>query len=148
MSALRPIAAILAVACTFLLAPAAGQARKPATPLVDKINEVRKAYGIPPVRFSRSLSRSSSRFARYLARNQQFAHGSPIRASRRFSGLGEILALSTGRVRRSEILSLWLQSPSHRAVILGSAFRYVGAGRAWGQYGEVPALVWTVHFGR
>ena len=148
MSALRPTAAILAVACTLLLVPAAGQARKPKTPLVNKINEVRKAHGIPPVRYSRSLSRSSSRFARYLARTRQFGHGRPIWASRRFSGLGEILALSTGRVRRSEILSLWLQSPSHRAVILGSAFRYVGAGRAWGQYGEARGLVWTVHFGR
>jgi uncharacterized protein YkwD len=136
------------VASTVLLAPATGQARKPKTPLVNQINEVRQVHGVPPVRYSRSLARSSLRFARYLARNQQFAHGSPIWASSRFSGLGEILALTTEKVRRRKILRSWLQSPSHRAVVLDPAFRYVGAGRAWGDFGATPALVWTVHFGR
>ena len=146
MSALRSVAAMMAVACTLLLAPAAGQARKPPSLLVSKINEVREAHGVRPARHSRSLSKSSSAFARYLARTHQFGHSSRIRASNRFSKLGELLALTPRRVRKRRMLNLWLQSPSHRAVLLDPAFRYVGVGR--GRYGGARAVVWTVHFGR
>ena len=149
MPALRPIAAILAMACMLLSAPAPAEARRSPSPMVDQINQVRKAHGVRPARYSRSLSASSSRFARYLARSNQFAHRPPIRASRRFVKLGEILALDRGgEVRRSETLAAWLSSPSHRAVLLSRAFRYVGAARVHGRYGENPVLVWTVQFGR
>ncbi len=149
MPAFRPIAAILAVACTFLLGTAASHARKPPSPMVDKINEVREAHGVSPVRYSPSLDRSSSRFARYLARTRQFGHGSPIWASRHFSRLGEILALVQGaKIRRGQTLSSWMYSPSHRAVVLNPAYRYVGSG--WARRGAkgARAVVWTVHFGR
>jgi uncharacterized protein YkwD len=149
MSARRPVAAILAVACAFLLAPAAAAARKSPSPLVDEINEVRRAHGVRPARYSRSLSGSSSRFSRYLARTQRFAHGSRILASGRFSQLGEILALTGGwNVRRSRTIGYWLSSASHRAVLLGRAYRYVGAARVPGRFGGRPALYWTVQFGR
>ncbi len=148
MPALRSTAAILAVACTVLLAPAAGHARKSPSPMIDKINEVREAHGISPVRYSRSLHRSSSRFARYLAGTRQFGHGSPIWASRHFSRLGEILALVKGeKIRRGETLSSWMYSSSHRAVVLNPAYRYVGAGWRRGHFGAT-AVVWTAHFGR
>ncbi len=149
MSALRSIAAILAVACTFLLAPAAGEARESPSPMVDEINQVRKAHGVRPVLYSPSLSRSSSRFARYLARTRQFGHSSPIWASGRFSRLGEILALVRGpKIQRRQTLSAWLYSPSHREVVLNPAYRYAGAGRARGSFEGSSAVVWTVHFGR
>ena len=68
MPALRPVAAMLAAASVSAFAPVSAQARTSPSPMVDKINHVRQAYGVPPVRYSRSLSGSSSRFARYLAR--------------------------------------------------------------------------------
>lgn len=149
MPASRPVAAIVAVALTLLLAPAAANARKSPSPMIDKINEVREAHGLAPMRYSRSLSRSSARFAHHLADTQRFAHSSRIKASGRFSQLGEILALMRGwEVQRSATLAYWLQSWSHRAVILNPAFRYVGAARAPGYYAGSPTLFWTVQFGR
>ena len=149
MSARRHVAAIFAVAFAMLWAPAAGTARKSPSPMVDKINMVRTAHGLRPARYSRSLSASSSSFARHLAGTQQFAHRSRIMASNRFSTLGEILALTRGwKVRRGKTLGRWLESPAHRAVILSPGFDYVGAARIRGHFAGRPVLFWTVQFGR
>lgn len=149
MSARRAVAVILAIACTSLSSPTAGEARKSPSPMVDKINRVREANGVRPARYSRSLSGSSSRFAGYLARTHQFAHGSRIMASGRFARLGEVLALTRGwEVRRSQTLRHWLSSPGHRAVLLSPAFSYVGAARVRGRFAGRPALFWAVQFGR
>lgn len=148
MPVARAAAASLAVVCAFLL-PAEVEARKSRSPMVDKINKVRKAHGVRPARYSGSLSRSSSRFARYIARTHRFTHGSRIMASGGFSELGEVLALTRGwEVRRSRTLAYWLQSRRHRAVLLSPAFRYVGAARTRGHFGGSPTLVWAVQFGR
>ena len=149
MPARRHVAAILAVAFAMLWAPAAGAARNSPSPMVDKINEVRRAHGLRPARYSPALSWSSARFARYLARTQQFTHGSGIARSSRFSRLGEVLALMHGwKIRRSQTLAYWLTSPSHRAALLGPAFRYVGAARVRGHFGGSRATFWTVQLGR
>ncbi len=116
--------------------------------MVDKINEVRRADGVPPLRYSPSLSRSSARYARYLARGNRFQHAPRIRASSRFSGLGEILARSSaGQIDRVGTIVSWLGSPSHRDVLLSPSFRFIGAGRAWSRLEQGGALVWTVQFG-
>ena len=149
MSARRHVAAIFAVGFAMLWAPAAGAARKSPSPMVDKINIVRTAHGLRPARYSRSLSTSSSSFARHLAVTQQFEHGTRIMASNRFSTLSEILALTGGwKVRRGKTLRRWLESPAHRAVILSPAVDYVGAARIRGHFAGRPVLFWTVQFGR
>ena len=149
MPARRHAAVILAVTIATLLAPASVAARTSPSPMVDKINKVRKDHGLRPARYSRSLSASSSDFARYMAATQQFAHGSRIMASNRFSSLGEVLALSRGwKVRRKRTLRRWLRSPSHRSVILSRSFYYVGAARVNGYFGGLPVVFWTVQFGR
>jgi uncharacterized protein YkwD len=149
MLARRHVAAILAVAFAMLFAPPAGAASKSPSPMVDKINEVRRAHGLRPARYSRSLSGSSAWFARQLARTQRFTHGARIGGSSRFSTLGEVLALMHGwKIRRSRTLAYWLTSPSHRAVLLSPAFRYVGAARARGYFFGSRTMFWTVQLGR
>ncbi len=149
MSARRHVAAIFAVAFAMLWAPAAGVARKSPSPMVDRINMVRMAHSLRPARYSPSLSASSSSFAHHLAGTQQFAHGSRIMASNRFSTLSEILAVTGGwKVRRGKTLRLWLESPAHRAVILSPGVDYVGAARIRGHFAGRPVLFWTVQFGR
>lgn len=149
MSARRHVAALFVVALPMLWAPAAGAARKSPSPMVDKINAVRKAHGIRPARYSRSLSGSSAQFARHLASTQRFAHRSRITANNRFSRLGEVLALMRGwKLRRSQTLAYWLGSPSHRAVLLSPVFRYVGAARVRGTFGGSRTIFWTVQLGR
>jgi uncharacterized protein YkwD len=145
----RVSAAAVVTVAIFLCLPAAGQARRSPSPMIEEINRARAKHGVRRVRYSRSLSRSSRRYARHLARTHQFTHASRIVASRRFSRLGEILALMRGHTpRRRGTVRRWLSSSSHRAVLLSPEFRYVGAGRAHAHFNGRPSTVWTVQFGR
>jgi uncharacterized protein YkwD len=126
----------------------AGAAAHAPSAMVRDINDARRAYGLPPLRYSESLERSSSRFARHLMTSGVFAHATRIMASRRFHSLGEVLGLSPGwRLRRLLMIRLWLQSPEHRPVLLSRTSAYVGAGRARGWFNERPTTIWVVQFG-
>jgi len=117
--------------------------------MVNEINQVRNAHGVRSLHYSPSLARSSSRFVHYLARTERFAHAPRIMASRHFSRLGEILALTPGRtVQRASTLDSWLRSPTHRAVLLSRSFRFIGAARTLSYSGRHDAMVWAVQFGR
>lgn len=148
MSAARPVALCLIVAYMLVFAGTVEAHRSP-SPMVNEINHERKAHGLRPLHYSPSLARSSSRFVRYLVRTERFAHAARIMASRHFSRLGEILALTPGRtVQRASTLDNWLRSPTHRAVLLSRSFRYIGAARTLSYSGRHDAMVWAVQFGR
>lgn len=149
MPVLRPAAACLTLVCALSLTPASREALASPSPMVDKINDVRRAHGLHGLRYSTALSRSSSRFARWILLTDRFAHSTRFARGSRFSRRGEILALSQGwRLRRDETIGQWLGSASHRAVLLGSSYRYVGAARAHGLFGAGRAVAWTVRFSR
>lgn len=142
--AVLTMALVAAVAC-LALAPTATAA----PPIVEKVNKARKAHGLPPLRYSRSLGRSSERFARHLMKVDRFGHAPRIWASGRFSTVGECLAMTPGwRPRRSWVVRSWLRSPSHRAIVLSRAFNRVGAGVARGRFHGRPKTIWVAHFGR
>jgi uncharacterized protein YkwD len=149
LTAFSRIAACIGMACILLVSAAEGQAQASPSPMVDKINDVRRAHGLHALRYSSSLSRSSGRYARHLARTNRFQHAPRIRASHHFRRLGEILARMPGpTARRAETIDSWLASPGHRAVLLGPSFKYVGGGRALSGRGADAAVVWTIQFGR
>ena len=148
MAVLRTAAVCLLLACALVLSTTSPNAKASPSPMVDKINKVRAAHGMRALRYSGSLARSSSRYSRHVLRTDRFAHASRIMASRRFSRLGEILALSAGwKVRRKQTLRQWLGSAGHRTVLLSPDFRYVGAARVRGRFAANRAMVWTVQFG-
>jgi uncharacterized protein YkwD len=67
----------------------------------------------------------------------------------RYATFGENLFAGTwGRVTPRDVVSAWLQSPPHKANILGGQFRHVGAApvRANGLLGGTDAVVWTATF--
>ena len=67
----------------------------------------------------------------------------------RYATFGENLFAGTwGKATPREVVSAWLQSPPHRANILGGQFRHVGAApvRANGLLGAGDAVVWTATF--
>jgi len=121
-----------------------------ADPMVGKINDVRRAHGVAPLRSSPSLSRASRSYARRLMRSNRFAHpSSHAGIVGRFSASGEILALQRGwRIRRRAAVRAWLRSPSHRDVLLSRKFRYAGAGMSRGRFGSGRSSIWVVRFGR
>ena len=87
----------------------------------------------------------------------QFSHtpcGTALTAAVRASGyryaiFGENLFAGTwGHVSARDVVTAWLQSPSHRANVLDPSFRDVGAApvRAPGLLGGADAVVWTATF--
>jgi uncharacterized protein YkwD len=117
--------------------------------MLEKINETRARHGVPVLRKSPSLRRSSGRFARWLMRHDLFAHRSRVSASRRFNRLGEALSMHSGRkprVRRT--LRMWLRSSSHRKLVLGRGRNYIGLGMARGHFRGRRAVIWVLQVGK
>jgi uncharacterized protein YkwD len=140
--------AFLAVFVVLLVAvPASASAGTP--PMIRKINKARHAYGLPALRYSPSLGRSSGRFARRLISTGRFGHAPRIWASRRFRRVGECLGMQSGfRLRRSKMVRAWLNSPTHRAILLSRAFNRVGASPARGRFWGRRKTIWVAQFGR
>jgi uncharacterized protein YkwD len=149
---MRParIAAACVACCVLMALPAPAQAKPRAGKMMlEQINKKRAARGLPALRKSPSLRRSSGRFARWLMRHDLFAHRGRVSASRRFDRLGEALAMHSGRkprVRRT--LRMWLRSPTHRKLVLGRGRNYIGVGMARGRFRGRRAVIWVLQVGK
>lgn len=129
------------------LAPASATAKSPAKRMIHAANEWRAAHGLGALRGSKRLNRSAKGRARRMIRHDFFAHPSRLYVPR-FDRVGEVLELHGGkraRVRRT--LRKWANSPGHRAVLLSSSFRRIGAGRASGWYQGQRVTIWVVRVG-
>lgn len=104
-----------------------------------------------------ALRRAAALKGQGVASCGQFSHtpcGTDVTAALRASGyryatFGENLFAGTwGQVSARDVLTAWLQSPSHRANVLDPSFRHVGAApaRAHGLLGDGDAVVWTATF--
>ena len=152
MPALLP----LLVAATVALGPSSS----PAATTLDLVNQVREAHGVPHVRLDPRLARVARRHSRDMVRNRYFSHTSPdgssssdrIAASGWMRGrerwaVGEDLAWRVGTVRPSEIVEDWLNSPSHRRVLLRRRYHVVGIGIAAGTPSGDSGRTYTADFG-
>jgi len=82
-------------------------------------------------------------------RTDYFGHLSRIPVASRWSVAGETLEWHRGwRLRPRLVVSMWMHSPSHRAILLSSRFTRIGVGRARGRYGRTMATMWVAHVGR
>jgi uncharacterized protein YkwD len=104
-----------------------------------------------------ALRRAAALKGQEVASCGQFSHtpcGTDVTAAvraagYRYSTFGENLFAGTwGQVTARDVLTAWLQSPSHRANVLDPSFRDAGAApaRASGLFGDGDAVVWTVTF--
>lgn len=136
---------LLALLAPPRVAPAGASGRQA---FVSQVNDARAAHGLRPLRLAPALRRSSRNYARWMLGNQHFGHLAAIRAPRRFSLLGEVLARTPGRRPSAErTVKQWLASPSHRAVLLSRRFRFIGIGLARGRLGSRPVTLVAGHFG-
>src|SRR4051812_6479939 len=139
--------AVLAAALLLGIAPAS-QAAGPSEAMLHEINGARAPPGLPALRSSSSLRRTSRGYAGFMLRRDYFGHLTRIRASRRFRRLGEIIAMHRGtRLGIRNTVRRWLNSPPHRAVILSGKFRYAGAGTRTGRFHGHRTRTWVMHFG-
>ena len=61
--------------------------------------------------------------------------------------LGETLAaLGQRRGGAATVVRMWMESPPHRAVLLGSGFHRIGLARRWGTLGGSRRSVVTADF--
>jgi uncharacterized protein YkwD len=137
-----------------LLWPAAGaQARTLSgseASLFRTVNSVRTARGLAPLRVDIRLVRAARGHSADMMRRQYFAHGSiasrALAAGARGPLFGEDLAWGRG-VTAQRVVTQWLASPAHRAVMLRPGFRRVGIGIAYGTFiGRGGAAVVTADF--
>ena len=137
-----------------LLGPAAGAQARSLTSseasLLQGMNSVRTSHGLAPLRVDVRLLRAARGHSADMLRRQYFAHGSvagrALAQGARGPVFGEDLAWATG-LTVQWVVSQWLASPAHRAVLLRPGFRRVGIGISFGTFaGHGGAGIVTADF--
>jgi uncharacterized protein YkwD len=151
---------LLAAVIVLPAAAAAGPARldKREKAMIRGINHQRARYGLAHVRSSLRLGRAADYHSWEMLDANYFAHtsrdGGPFDARiRRFAKprvLGETLAMLGGRCGHGSagrIVSMWMHSSGHRAILLSGRYRRIGIARRTGTLGGRRACVVTADFG-
>lgn len=162
------VAAIVALSLAGPVAATAGEARRAmlpsradtATELLGAINDVRRGHGLKPLRLAPGLSASARAHARSMARQGFFSHtsldgtapGARIRHFYAGHTVGEVQLWRSPDVDAAQALQMWLDSPSHREIILLPAFREIGlsavhASGAPGVYGGLDVTIVVADLG-
>ena len=116
--------------------------------VVRAINGARRQNGLGPVRGSMRLSAAADAHTRYMLATGSFAHRDFAGRIRRFTRArrtGETLAMTT-RCSARQVVSMWMNSSGHRAVLLSGGFRRVGIGARVGYLGGRRSCVVTADF--
>jgi uncharacterized protein YkwD len=145
----HPVAALAGILIVVVSLAFAGSAAANAErDAIERLNDIRRAQGLSALRPSESLHRSADRYARHMLAADYFGHASRIAVAGRFDRAGETLALSSGwSIQPGLTISQWMNSPSHRALLLSRSFRWVGMGLARGKIGGQLVTVWVAHVG-
>jgi uncharacterized protein YkwD len=163
---MRFIASLIAALCAVCIGgavPATAQAGgspgldRSERKLVRSINRQRAANGLHLVRVAAKLNRAADYHSREMLYGNYFAHpslnGSPmesrVRRFKRSRRVGETLAMLSGRCQRrmaGRVISMWMNSPSHRAIVLSGGFRRVGVARRGGRLGGNRVCMVTADF--
>lgn len=106
--------------------------------IVRVLNRTRARYGLPRLRFNRTLFRVADAHSRDLASHRMFSHSSSdgtsfadrMRRVTRARLVGETIVEMTGRTTAQRVVRAWMNSPPHRAEILNAGFHRVGVGGA------------------
>jgi uncharacterized protein YkwD len=147
-----PLLAVLAHPAAAIAGPGLGGSERA---LIRQLNDERAQHGLAALRPSRALGRAADRHSRDMLRRDFFDHsssdGTPFdRRVRRYADarrVGETLA-AVGRRRggAATVVGMWMRSPPHRAIVLGSGFRRIGVARRWGRLGGLKQAVVTADF--
>ena len=103
--------------------------------VAELVNVERQKNGLAPLAFDSSISNVARIKSKDMSDNNYFAHQSPTYGSAadmltqngiRYSAWGENIA--AGQKTPEEVVNAWMNSPGHRANILGSQFTKIGVG--------------------
>jgi uncharacterized protein YkwD len=140
---------LLALACCLLLPSAAGAASyRTSTERVvfTLLNDIRRDHKLPALTFSAALRKSARAHSSDMLARQYFEHDAPnesfdhrIRRYLNSELVGENIAWGTGRYATPEgLVKLWMNSPTHRKIILMRSLKRVGLGVAIGKFDGSP----------
>ena len=99
--------------------------------MITKVNIERTKYGLQPVQPDPVIMMTTTRHTKWMVRNKSLSHS---------QGIAEIAA--SGHRNSSEIIRGWMKSDSHRSIILGAHYKYVGAAG----YAENGRYYWCMQF--
>jgi uncharacterized protein YkwD len=154
---MRLVALVLSTLTTLLvLSFAAAAPAAQAGPRIDRgersviraINRARASHGLRGLLAGRRLARAADAHSRHMLRADFFSHGAfsqRVRRYVRYRRIGETIAM-TSRCSARTAVRMWLNSPSHRAVLLSGRYRRVGVGRRLGRLGSSRACMFTADF--
>jgi uncharacterized protein YkwD len=124
--------------------------------IVREINRMRRAHGLRAVRISSGLARVARSHSRKMLKANLLTHSSLDGSS-----FGTRLARAGKRRRYGEtlawapngsgtgahmVVTLWMHSPPHRAVLMDSGLRRIGVGRVYGSMGRRRGAAITADF--
>jgi uncharacterized protein YkwD len=132
------------------------------TSVVARMNAVRRAHGLRPLRLNRRLQAAAAFHSRDMGRRRYVKHDSltgtpfwrrierfyPSRGFRSWS-VGENLLWGSDTYDASFAVREWMASPPHRQNVLSRDWREVGIGAVIfaRQYGGRPVTIVTADFG-
>jgi uncharacterized protein YkwD len=160
---MRPfIAAVLGLSMLIAAAPAGAagpRLGRTERAIVRGIDRHRADAGLRGLRTSRPLARAADAHSRDMLAADFFAHSSSNGASfatrlhryTRARFVGETLALlpsCRGRRAAHAVVSMWMHSPMHRAILLTRGFHRIGVALRRGRLGSRHACVVTADFAR
>ena len=123
-----------------------------AAEVIDLVNSERLSQGLDPLVANATLKGLSADYACQLILGGFFAHENPLTGSTVGSRAGDggydylIVGenLAAGQHSPAEVVRAWMDSPGHRANILGEGYEEIGvAVRTGGEYG----VYWVQEFG-
>lgn len=142
-------AALLIVAASLLINPVHTEARSKAVipaDVYEEVNDIRAYYGLDDLNWNDSLATCAS--VRAVESSTFFSHtrpdGSPWYTVNSAIMEGENLLWTSLDRNEAEIVSLWMQSPSHRSLILDNGFETMGIA---GYTAADGVHYWVIEFG-
>lgn len=124
------------------------------TQIVALTNTDRAAHHLPPVTEDAALDKAAQAKAADMLANQYFAHTSPqgitpwywaLQSGYIYMYAAENLAMDFSDAESVE--TAWMNSPTHRANILGGKYKNIGIGIAQGSYQGRPVTFIVEEFG-
>jgi uncharacterized protein YkwD len=123
--------------------------------VLQRVNALRRAHRVRPLRTDRALVRAADHHSRALLHADVISHRSPdgtpmanrVRRYVRARVVGETIAwASAGQPDAArQVVAWWMASPSHRAAIMSPRFGRVGVSRRFGVLGGARASVTTLN---
>lgn len=120
--------------------------------VLQLVNLERAENDLPPVSLNPSLAKIADDYACRMIADDFFAHTDPatgygpgdraVAGKYSFHAIGENLA--AGQMSAADVMKVWMESPSHRDIILDERWKELGvAVRLGGEY----AIYWVQEFG-